>query len=96
MKPMVAATPKTRSFFSAFTESRCVKHVPMTAEERLNELEARYAQLEDFTAQLSEALYQQQQEVALLSKALERLHRKTAGNDGQLVDAAIQERPPHY
>ncbi len=68
----------------------------MTAQERLNELEARYAHLEDFTAQLSEALYQQQQEVTLLSKALERLQRKTAGNEGQWVDAAIQEKPPHY
>ncbi len=68
----------------------------MTADERLNELEVRYAHLEDLTEQLNQVVFAQQRELSALTVKVELLLRKSTASDGQLVDATVQERPPHY
>jgi SlyX protein len=68
----------------------------MTADERLIELEARYAHLEDLTEKLNEVVYQQQRELSALHAAVDVLLKKNRASEGQVVDATVNERPPHY
>jgi SlyX protein len=63
-------------------------------EKRLDELEARYAQLEHTVEELSGVVYRQQREIDALRDALARLKDKFAAEPG-LVDAMRQDRPPH-
>lgn len=72
-------------------------HAPMAedAEERLTELEIRYAHQARLVQDLSEVLYVQQKELDRLFSRLRELEKKVAGEPG-LVDAQVQEKPPHY
>lgn len=63
-------------------------------EKRLDELEARYAQLEHTVEELSGVVYRQQREIDALRDALARLKDKFAA-EPELVDATRQDRPPH-
>ena len=67
----------------------------MSTDSRLDELEARYTHLQDEVDQLSQVLFQQQRTLDLLTQVLERLRDKVAADPG-LVDAAANEKPPHY
>lgn len=65
------------------------------SDERLSELEARYMQLDNTVQQLSEVMYRQQRQLDALHELLDRVRQKFAGEPG-LVDAARDEKPPHY
>lgn len=65
----------------------------MTSEERLIDLEVKYAHLERTVAELNDVLYRQQKEVDALQETVRRLQDKS---EPGLVDAATQEKPPHY
>lgn len=67
----------------------------MNTEERLIELEVKFSHTERLVAELNDVLYQQQRELDALKDALKRLEEKTAAEPG-LVDAARNDRPPHY
>lgn len=68
----------------------------MNATDRLTELEIRYAQLEHTTQELSDVVYRQQRELDSLSRAMAEMSIKLKAADPGLVDASVQERPPHY
>ena len=65
------------------------------SESRLDELEARYAQLEHTLSELSDVVWRQQRELDLLQEQLGQLKAKLATDPG-LVDATRQDKPPHY
>lgn len=65
------------------------------SESRLDELEARSAQLERTVNELSEVLWRQQQALDALAEQLGKLHERLDADPG-LVDATRQDRPPHY
>lgn len=62
---------------------------------RLTELELRSMAQADLVQQLSEALYRQQQQLDRLQANLQQLQRRVEASPGQ-VDAAADEKPPHY
>ena len=62
---------------------------------RLTELEVRYAHLEKLIEDLSEVVYRQQREVDALKETTRHLRDKLAAEPG-LVDPSRQDRPPHY
>ncbi|NMO20804.1 SlyX family protein [Pyxidicoccus fallax] len=64
-------------------------------EKRIAELEIRYMQQQELLQELSDVLYDQQKVIATLKAEVEALKQKLAGDPG-LVDARLQERPPHY
>ena len=64
-------------------------------DERIVELELRYMQQQEQLQQLSEVLYAQQRALDALNAQVARLHQKLQGEPG-LVDAAVNDRPPHY
>jgi len=63
-------------------------------EERIVELELRSMAQQHSIEELSDVIYRQQKELDLLKAALERLARKV--EEPGLVDAKLQEKPPHY
>ena len=67
-----------------------------TSQEQLVELETRLAFQEDSIQQLSDQVYQQQQQIDRLEKLVKQLLDQTreimAASPGETVD----ERPPHY
>jgi SlyX protein len=65
------------------------------SESRLDELEARYTQLEHTLSELSEVVWRQQRELDLLHEQLGQLRARLGAEPG-LVDATRQEKPPHY
>ena len=67
----------------------------MSLETRVVELELRSMEQQDLLQKLNEALVSQQRELDLLRKAVEQLAKKMDVLPGQ-VDAAHQEKPPHY
>ncbi len=67
----------------------------MNDESRIVELELRYMQQQELLQELSDVLYDQQKVIATLQAEDEALKQKLAGDPG-LVDARLQERPPHY
>lgn len=64
-------------------------------ESRLVDLELRYMEQQELLQQLSEVLYAQQREMDLLKAEVAFLKKKLEPEPG-LVDARVQERPPHY
>lgn len=67
----------------------------MSLESRVNELELRHMEQQDLVQKLNEALVAQQRELDALRRAVEQLAKKVAVLPGE-VDAAVQEKPPHY
>lgn len=64
-------------------------------DERIVELEVRYMQQQEQLQQLSEVLYAQQRALDALVAQVARLQQKLQAEPG-LVDAAVNDRPPHY
>lgn len=65
------------------------------SDQRLTTVEERYAHLEKLVHELSDVVYRQQQEIESLRTQVSQLQDKLTGDPG-IVDAAHQERPPHY
>jgi SlyX protein len=63
-------------------------------EERIVELELRSMAQQRTIEELSEVLYRQQKDLDALKAAYAKLSEKVA--EPGLVDAKVQERPPHY
>jgi uncharacterized coiled-coil protein SlyX len=64
-------------------------------EARIVELEIRHTEQAELLAQLNEVVVQQQRTIDALTTEVGALKTKLAGEPG-LVDAGIQEKPPHY
>lgn len=64
-------------------------------EQRLAELELKYLEQQELLQQLSNVIYEQQQQLGTLETELRLLARKLEGEPG-MVDAARNEPPPHY
>ncbi len=64
-------------------------------ETRLADLEVKCAHLEKMVSDLSEVMWRQQKELDALKDAYRGIKDKMSGDPG-LVDASINERPPHY
>ncbi len=62
---------------------------------RVTELELRFMDQQAELEQMSQVLYAQQRTIDTLVKRLEHLEKKLAAEPG-LVDAAANEKPPHY
>lgn len=65
----------------------------MSPDERLTELEIRYAHLEHLVEQLNELVRVQTEEVARLRQALKHVHGRL---ESLGEEATPHERPPHY
>lgn len=65
------------------------------SEARLSELEVKCAYLEKTIAELSDVMWRQQKELDAL-KDVQRQLRDRVDADPGLVDAARNDRPPHY
>ncbi len=65
------------------------------SETRLADLEVKCAHLEKMLADLSEVMWRQQKELDALKDAYRGIKDKLSVDPG-LVDASINERPPHY
>ena len=65
------------------------------SETRLADLEVKCAHLEKMVSDLSEVMWRQQKELDALKDAY-RVVREKMGSDPGIVDASINERPPHY
>jgi SlyX protein len=65
------------------------------SETRLADLEVKCAHLEKMVSDLSEVMWRQQKELDALKDGYRGLREKMSGDPG-LVDAALNERPPHY
>lgn len=65
------------------------------SDHRLAELEVKVSYLEKTLGELSDVVWKQQQELDSLKDAYRQLKDKVAADPG-LVDAARQDRPPHY
>lgn len=63
---------------------------------RVDELELRYTEQQHLIEELSQVLYRQQRELDALTKELEQVKKKVGEFDPGLVDAARDEKPPHY
>lgn len=83
------------SLFKGFHEPEAPASGTGMSESRLDELEARYAQLEHTLEELSQVVYRQQRELDGLKDALVKLQDKFDAGPG-LVDATRQDKPPHY
>lgn len=64
-------------------------------EERIAELELRFMDQQHQLSELSDAMFSQQREIDTLRNRVQLLEQKLAGDPG-LVDAKVNERPPHY
>lgn len=64
-------------------------------EARVTELEIRYTEQQQLVQELSDVVYAQQKTIDLLSAELALLKKKLEAEPG-LVDANLQEKPPHY
>ena len=62
---------------------------------RIDELESRYTHQERQLNELSDMVWSQQKEIDALKRALRQLEQKIPQDPG-LVDAAQDEKPPHY
>jgi SlyX protein len=69
--------------------------MPTDTDARLAELELRSMAQTELVQQLSEALYTQQRQLDRLQARFDQLTRRVDANPGQ-VDAAADEKPPHY
>jgi SlyX protein len=67
----------------------------MTGDPRLTQLETRYTELEHLVEELNQVIYRQQQQLDALTKTVAQLQEKLRAEPG-LVDAATDEKPPHY
>ena len=65
------------------------------SERRLDELEARYSQLENTMKELSDVLWRQQKDLDLLKQLVRQLSQRLEADPG-LVDPTRVEPPPHY
>lgn len=65
------------------------------SETRLSDLEVKCAHLEKTVSELSDVLWRQQQELDALKDGYRGLKDKFGGDPG-LVDASVNDRPPHY
>ncbi len=65
------------------------------SETRLADLEVKCAYLERTLSELSDVVWRQQQQLDALSDAYRHLKDRVAADPG-LVDAARNDRPPHY
>lgn len=65
------------------------------SETRLSDLEVKCAYLEKTLSELSEVVWRQQRELDALKDAYRGLKDRLNAEPG-LVDAAVNERPPHY
>ena len=65
------------------------------SDERLTELEIRYAHLEDFTQQLSELVREQGDTIVRLRAVVEQLVTRLEEGGPEAADAA-KDAPPHY
>lgn len=65
------------------------------SEARIEELEIRYAHLEKTLHELSDVVWRQQRELDLLRDVVKRMQDRLPAEHG-LVDAARQDKPPHY
>lgn len=65
------------------------------SETRLSDLEVKCAHLEKMVSDLSEVMWRQQKELDALKDAY-RSVKERMGNDPGIVDASVNERPPHY
>lgn len=83
------------SHFKGFHERGAAASRTAMSEKRLDELEARYAQLEHTVEELSQVVYRQHRELDALKDALAKLQDKFDAGPG-LVDATRQDKPPHY
>jgi len=63
-------------------------------EERIVELELRSMAQQRTIEELSDVIYRQQKELDALKAAVERLASKV--QEPGLIDAKLQEKPPHY
>jgi SlyX protein len=61
----------------------------------LAQLESRYTELEHLVEELNQVIYKQQQQLDALTKTVTQLQEKLRAEPG-LVDAAVDEQPPHY
>ena len=64
-------------------------------ERRVIELETRYTEQQALLEDLSEVLVRQQRTIDLLEAELALLKKRTESEPG-LVDAKLDEKPPHY
>ncbi len=64
-------------------------------ESRIQELELRYEELQRLVQQLSEVIYAQGRELEAFRSQLRQLDEKVKAEPG-LVDASVNERPPHF
>ena len=69
--------------------------MPTDTDARLNELELRSMAQAELVQQLSETLYAQQRQLDRVQARFDQLQRRVEANPGQ-VDAAADEKPPHY
>jgi len=63
-------------------------------EDRIVELEIRFTEQQQLLQELSDVVYAQQRAIDALTLELQRLREKIP--EPGLVDAAVQEKPPHY
>ena len=65
------------------------------SEQRTDDLEVRYAHLEQLVQELSEVVWKQQRELDHLRETIRGLKDRFQGEAG-LVDASRDDLPPHY
>jgi len=65
------------------------------SETRLDDLEVKCAHLEKMESELSEVLWRQQKELDALKDGYRGIKERLAADPG-LVDASVNDRPPHY
>lgn len=69
----------------------------MTDEQRITELEIRFAHQDMFIQELNETVVSQQKKIELLEKALLDLKGAVSSNDGVTkIQGTIEDKPPHY
>lgn len=83
------------SLFKGFHEHEAPASRTGMSETRLDELEARYAQLEHTLGELSDVVWRQQRELDALKEQLGKMQDRFAADPG-LVDGTRQDKPPHY
>lgn len=69
---------------------------PKNIEQRLTELEIKASFGEDATDQLNQVIVRQQQEIAMLIRAVEELRQHVAQQGNSSLGIGSQELPPHY
>lgn len=69
----------------------------MTDEQRITELEIRFAHQDMFIQELNEIVVSQQKKIELLEKALLDLKGTVSSNDGVTkIQGMKEDKPPHY